>query len=214
VSYLFTFLPWIVYALLGGHSAASQQRGTLAAFAVTVLVIVYKRRTGNAFDALIIETGSAAFFAAIAAIAFAAPHSGLLTYTAALSNTTLAVIAWASLAVRRPFTLGIAKQAMPREAWTHPAFIHANDVITTLWAGSFTVSAAILMAVIHARADVFVLATIQVLGFVVPMVATARYVKIAHARAQHGVGNIPPGVPVQPLSSESMPSRRGQGLPA
>jgi hypothetical protein len=52
------------------------------------------------------------------------------------------------------------------------------------------------MAVIHAGAGVFVLATIQVLGFVVPMVATARYVKIAHARAQQGVGDTPPGAPV------------------
>jgi len=135
VSYLRTFLPWIVYAVLAGHTAAAQQRGTLAALAVTVLVIAYKvRKEHSAFDALIIETGSAVFFAAMAAVAFAAPHSGVLTYAAALASATLAVIAWASLAARHPFTLGIAKQTAPREVWSQPAFMHSNVVITMIWA--------------------------------------------------------------------------------
>ena len=152
MSFLITFLPWIVYSFLGGHTAASQQRGTLAALAVTVLVIAYKRRAGSPFDALIIETGSAVFFAATAAVAFAAPHSGVLTYSPALSSTTLAVIAWASLAARHPFTLGIAKQTAPREVWSQPAFMHSNMVITAIWAVSLTVSAAILAVAVHAGA--------------------------------------------------------------
>lgn len=198
MSYLFTFLPWIVYAFLGGHTAASQQRGTLAALVVTVLVIAYKRRTGSAFDALIVEIGSAIFFAVIAAVAFAAPHSGVLTYSAALSSTTLAVIAWGSLAARRPFTLGIAKQSTPREVWTQPAFMHSNVVITTIWAASFTVSAVILVAVIHAGAGVLLRTVFQVLGFVVPMLATHRYVKIVHARAHQAAGFAQPGKHAQP----------------
>jgi hypothetical protein len=202
VSYLFTFLPWIVYSLLGGHTAASQQRGTLAALAVTVLVIAYKRRNGSTFDALIIETGSAVFFAAIAAVAFAAPHSGLLTYSAALSSTTLAVIAWASLAAGRPFTLGIAKQSTPREVWSQPAFMHSNVVITTIWAASLTVSAAILVIVIHAGAGVPVRIVLQILGFVVPMAATARYVKVVHARAHQAVGYTHTGAHVRPLQGD------------
>jgi hypothetical protein len=200
VSYLFTFLPWIVYSVLGGHTAASQQRGTLAALAVTVLVIAHKRRKGSAFDALIIETGSAVFFAAIAAVAFAAPHSGVLTYSAALSSTTLAVIAWISLAFGHPFTLGIAKQSTPREVWSQPAFMHSNVVITAIWAVSLTVSAAILVIVIHAGAGVPVRMVFQILGFVVPMAATARYVKIVHARAHQAVGYASPGAHVRPLS--------------
>jgi hypothetical protein len=199
VSYLRTFLPWIVYAVLAGHTAAAQQRGTLAAFAVTVLVIAYKvRKERSAFDALIIETGSAVFFAAMAAIAFAAPHSGLLTYSAAVSSTTLAVIAWVSLAIRRPFTLGIAKQTTPREVWTQPAFIHSNDVITTIWAVSLTISAVILTAVIHAGADVLVRSAFQLLGFIVPMLCTARYVKIVHARAHAAAAYTHPGTHIRP----------------
>jgi hypothetical protein len=200
MSFLITFLPWIVYSFLGGHTAASQQRGTLAALAVTVLVIAYKRRAGSPFDALIIESGSAVFFAAIAAVAFAAPHSAVLTYSPALSSTALAVIAWASLGARHPFTLGIAKQSAPREVWSQPAFMHSNMVITAIWAVSLTVSAAILVVVIHAGAGVPVRIVFQILGFVVPMVATRRYVKIVHARAHQAVGYAHPGAHVRPLS--------------
>ena len=204
MSYLRTFLPWIVYAVLAGHTAAAQQRGTLAALAVTVLVIAYKiRKEGSAFEALIIETGSAVFFAAMAVVAFTAPHSGVLTYAAALSSTTLAVIAWASLAGRHPFTLGIAKQTTPREVWSQPAFMHSNVVITTIWAVSLTVSAAILVVVIHAGADVLVRSLFQVLGFVVPMACTARYVRIVHARAHQAAGTAHSGAHARPLSSES-----------
>ena len=198
MSYLFTFLPWIVYAVLGGHTPASQQRGTLAALAVTIVVIVYKRRKGTALDGLILETGSAVFFAAIAAVAFAAPHSGLLTYSAALSSTTLAVIAWASLAAGRPFTLGIARQTAPREVWAQPAFRQSNVVITTIWAVSLTISAAILVVVIHAGAGVLVRMAFQILGFVVPMLFTVRYIKIVHARAQRAAGYAQPGAHVRP----------------
>jgi hypothetical protein len=193
VSYLRTFLPWIVYAVLAGHTAAAQQRATLAALAVTVLVIAYKVKAGSTFDALIIETGSAVFFAAIAALAFAAPHAGLLTYAAALSSATLAAIAWGSLAARHPFTLGIAKQTTPREVWTQPAFMHSNVIITTIWAASMTVSAVILAVIIHAGADVFLRMAFQILGFVVPMFFTARYVKMVHARAQQATAYAHPG---------------------
>jgi hypothetical protein len=198
MSLLFTFLPWIVYAVLGGHTAASQQHGTLAALAVTVLVLAYKRRAGSAFDALIIETGSAVFFAVIAVVAFASPGSGALTYSAALSSATLAVIAWASLAAGHPFTLGIAKQTAPREVWSQPAFMHSNRVITAIWAVSFTVSAAILAVAIHAGAGAPVRIIFQVLGFVVPMAATARYVKIVHARAHQAAGYARPGAHARP----------------
>jgi hypothetical protein len=183
VSYLRTFLPWIVYAALSGNSASAQQRGTLAALAVTVLVIGYKVSKGSAFDALIIETGSAVFFAGMAAIAFASPHSTLLGYASALSSTTLAIIAWGSLAVAHPFTLGIAKQQTPREVWRQPLFIHSNVVITTVWAVSFTVAAFVLAAVVHAGESVGVRIAIQVLGFVVPMVFTHQYIAMVHGRA-------------------------------
>ena len=202
MSYLRTFLPWIVYAVLAGHTAAAQQRGTVAALVVTLAVIAYKvRKEHSTFEALIIESGSAVFFVAMAIVAFSAPHSGVLTYAAAVSSGTLCVIAWASLAARHPFTLGIAKQSTPPEVWSQPAFKHSNVVISTIWAVSLTISALILVVVIHAGADVIVRMLFQVLGFVVPMVCTARYVKRVHARAHEAAGYARPGAHAQSLSA-------------
>ena len=99
MSYLFTFLPWIVYAALAGHGASGQQHGTLAALAVTVLVIAYKLRKGSTFDALIIEGG---FLRRLGVAA----HSG----------SPARRESWAAPGS----TLGIAKQTTPREIWSHP----------------------------------------------------------------------------------------------
>ncbi|MGH3251171.1 MAG: hypothetical protein ACRDOI_33865 [Trebonia sp.] len=105
-----------------------------------------------------------------------------------LSSTTLAVIAWGSLAVCHPFTLGIAKQQTPREVWGQPVFIHSNVVITTVWAASFTVAACVLAAIVHAGDPVGVRIVIQVLGFVIPMLCTTQYLAVVRARAQRALG--------------------------
>ncbi|MDK9498695.1 hypothetical protein QEZ40_003890 [Streptomyces katrae] len=110
MSYVRTFLPWIVFAVV---PSAQWQWGALAALAAAVALVVRQRREGAGFDALIIEAGSAAFFAVLAAIAFADPASAVHGYSAALSSATLALVAGGSLLIGRPFTLGIAKPARP-----------------------------------------------------------------------------------------------------
>jgi len=183
MSYLRTFAPWILYAVIAGDSTASKQWGALAALAMTVLVVVHQRRRGQNYDALIIEIGSGVFFAALVVLVFAAPHSGLLGYSTALSSAALAVIAWGSLAIRRPFTLGIAKQTTPREAWDQPLFLRVNVIITLVWAISFTLGAVLLAVIVHAGGGVGVRSVAQVAAFVIPMVFTVRYAALVRARA-------------------------------
>ncbi|MEU2924125.1 hypothetical protein ABZ636_03555 [Streptomyces sp. NPDC007251] len=182
MSYLRTFLPWIVFAVL---PSGSWQWGALAALAVAVVVIAQQRRAGTGFDALIIELGSAVFFAVLTVVAFADPHSGVHPYSAALSSGTLAVIAGVSLAAGRPFTLGIAKRTTPREVWGLKPFIRTNVVITAVWTAAFAVTAVVLALVAHAGHARSATATVvQIAGFVVPMVFTVRYV--AHVQAKAG----------------------------
>ncbi|MER6074511.1 hypothetical protein ABT187_37970 [Streptomyces sp. NPDC001817] len=182
MSYLRTFLPWIVFAVI---PSGAWQWAALTALAVSVAIIAQEKRSGAGFDALIIESGSAAFFAVLAAIAFAAPHSGVHTYSAALSSGTLAVIAGVSLAVGRPFTLGIAKRTTPREVWGLKPFIRVNVVITAVWTAAFAVTAVVLALVAHAGHAHSAAATIvQIAGFVVPMVFTVRYVAHVQAKVQ------------------------------
>lgn len=186
MSYLRTFLPWIVFAVI---PSGDWQWGALAALVVAVAIIVEQKRSGAGFDALIIETGSAAYFAALAAIAFADPHSGVHDYSAALSSGVLAVIAGGSLAIGRPFTLGIAKRTTPREMWELKPFIRVNVIITSVWTAAFVLTALALTLEAHAGRGHSTPATlIQIAGFVVPMVFTIRYV--AHVQAKATAGQI------------------------
>lgn len=182
MTYARTFLPWIVYAVV---PSGSWQWGALAALLVAVALIVQQRGAGRPADSMIIEAGSAVFFAALAVLAFADPHTGLHAYTGALSNTTLALIAGISLAIHRPFTLGIAKQTTPREYWDQPAFVRINMIITSAWAAAFVVTAIVFALLAHAgygHAN-FTIA-IQIAGFVVPMLFTKMYVARVQAQAQ------------------------------
>lgn len=182
MSYLRTFLPWIVFAAL---PSGSWQWAALAALVVAAAVIAQQVRAGTGYDALIIESGSAAFFAVLAAIAFTDPHSGVHTYSAALSSGTLAVIAGASLAMGKPFTLGIAKRTTPRELWELKPFIRVNVVITAVWTTAFAVTALVLAALAHAgRAHSLTATLVQIAGFVVPMVFTIRYVAYVQAKVR------------------------------
>ncbi|MER6569266.1 hypothetical protein ABT288_24550 [Streptomyces sp. NPDC001093] len=182
MSYLRTFLPWIVFAVI---PSGDWQWGASAALVVAVGIIAQQRRAGAGFDALVIEAGSAVFFAVLAALAFADPHSGVHAYSAALSSGTLAVIAGLSLAVGRPFTLGIAKRTTPREFWDLKPFIRVNVVITSVWTAAFVLTAVALAVLAHSGSAHSTPATaVQIAGFAVPMLFTVRYVARVQAKAQ------------------------------
>ncbi|MFF3863039.1 hypothetical protein [Streptomyces sp. NPDC002209] len=181
MSYARTFLPWIVFAVL---PSAQWQWAALAGLVVAVAVTVQQRRAGAGFDALIIETGSAVFFAALTVLAFAAPDTPLHAYSAALSSATLALVAGVSLLIGKPFTLGIAKRTTPREVWGLKPFVRTNVVITTVWTAAFAVTAGVLALLAHAGDGHSTAATlVQLAGFALPMVFTVRYVASVQARA-------------------------------
>ncbi|GLW74836.1 hypothetical protein Kpho02_71330 [Kitasatospora phosalacinea] len=184
MSYLRTFLPWIIFAVV---PASQWQWAALAGLAAAAAVIAQQRRAGAGWDALIIETGSALYFAVLAAIAFADPHSGVRGYSAALSSAVLAVIAGGSLLIGKPFTLGIAKRTTPQEFWTLKPFVRVNTVITAVWTAAFAVTAVVLAVLAHGGSGHSTVSlAVQIAGFVVPMVFTVRYVAAVRARApQH-----------------------------
>lgn len=186
MTYLRTFAPWIVYAVI---PSSQWKWAALAGLVISLVLIAQQTRAGRKPDALIIEIGSAVFFAAITVAAFAAPNSGLHPYAPALANGSLTLIAGVSLAIGKPFTLGIAKQTTPREFWDQPMFIRTNQVITAVWTASFLVSAAVLFAVAHSGSTVRTV--VQVAGFVVPMVFTLRYVAYVQAKAAALISNAP-----------------------
>lgn len=179
MSYLFAFAPWIVYAVV----PSSQWRwGALVGLVITVAVTVRGLSARRPPAAMIIEFGSVVFFSAATAFAFAQPHTALHSYLPAIANGWLALISWFSLAVGQPFTLGIARQNTPRDAWHQPLFIRTNVIITTVWAVAFTLGAVAAAVCAAAGVGRVALIVIHVAAFALPMLFTVRYVAIVRAR--------------------------------
>lgn len=179
MNYLRGFIPWIVFAAI---PSTDFRWAAVVALAVALVLVRRQLRAGVAADALVLEISTIVYFAVLAVLAFAAPHSPLHHYSGVLSFAWLALTAWGSLAVRRPFTLGIARQGAPRELWNRPQFMHVNVVITAVWATAFTLTAAAVAACDITGAGTIASIACEAAGFILPAVFTARYPKIVQAR--------------------------------
>jgi hypothetical protein len=175
------FLPWIVYAVIA--TSDNWRYGAIAGLVIALAVIVLDRRSGKQWDQMVIETSAAVFFTVITIISLADPDSSLMRYGPALVDVWLAATTWGSLAIRKPFTLGIARSMSPKEVWETPLFYRVNAVITSVWGTSFVLAAVALALVLHSasHATAAVIA-IKVTAFVVPAVFTARYPQTVRAR--------------------------------
>lgn len=185
MNYLRSFLPWIVFA---GVASVGWQWGALAALAVSGGLLVADRAAGLSLESRLLEYGTIVFFAALTLLAFALPDSGLREYGSTLSTGWLAVIAWVSAAVRRPFTLPIARSKAPPEVWETPLFLRINMVLTAAWALSFTLTSAAQAIVTAYDLGLIVSLPLQIAGFVLPIRFTALYPQRARARFQQQAG--------------------------
>ncbi|MFI9050613.1 hypothetical protein [Streptomyces sp. NPDC053427] len=191
MGYLRSFIPWLVFA---GVASFGWQWGALAALVVAAGLLVADRAGGLSLEFRLLEYGTIVFFAALAMLAFAQPHSGLRLYSGALSHGWLALIAWLSLAVRRPFTMAIARRMAPPEVWHTPLFRRINMVLTTAWAVSFTLGAAAQAVVAAEHLSLLVSIPIQIAGFVLPARFTAWYPDRARARFLQEQSGAQPGL--------------------
>ncbi|TYB56413.1 hypothetical protein FXF51_44120 [Nonomuraea sp. PA05] len=173
---LLGFLPWIVYAFVA--TGDEWRWGAITGLVIAAVLVIVDRGSGKAWDEIVIEASAAVFFACLTVFSLVAPDSPLTPYGPALVNVWLAGTAWGSLAIRKPFTLGIARTMAPREVWESPRFHRVNAVITTVWASAFTVAALSLTLVLAAapHATALVIA-IKALSFALPAVFTAWYPK-------------------------------------
>jgi len=174
-----SFLPFIVFAAISG---AAWQWAAVAAFVIGLRILMEDRKAGVPLDAMILQLSNAAYFAVLAAVAFAMPHSELKHYCGALSTAWIGATMGATLAIRQPFTLGIARQKAPREVWNSPHFLRMNDVLTAVWAASFLVAAGAIALCVAGHAGTAATLSCQVVGFLVPAVFTKRYPKIVQSR--------------------------------
>ncbi|WKX71701.1 hypothetical protein [Streptomyces sp. XD-27] len=176
------FIPWIAFVVMATRIGWGY--GALTGLVLAGGLLVADRRAGRAWGELVIEVSGVGFFAVLGGMALAAPDSPLKDYAPAMSLAWLGATAWISLAIRKPFTLGIARRSAPPEVWGLPLFYRINAVVTSVWAVAFTLNAAALAVLLHEapHATAAVIA-VKVAGFALPALFTARYPAIAKARA-------------------------------
>ena len=173
MNYLRGFLPWILFSVVSDYD---WRWAALLALVLSVGLMLWDRRAGARIDAQILDIGSIVFFVALAVFAFAVPNSPLRQYDGGLSGVWLALLAWASLALRRPFTMGIARRQTPPEVWSTPRFKHTNVVITLAWTIALSGTAICAMAGDALNAPFIFRAAYSVIGYGGAIWFTRQYV--------------------------------------
>ncbi len=192
--------PWIVMAVMSGIVRFEFAVGL--SLAVAVIILVANKLTGGTLKLL--EFSDVVFFAGLALVGLFASDSvldWLRTWSGELSNIALVVIALGSIALRRPFTLGYARESTPKEFWDAPAFIRTNYVITWAWALAFVVSAVsgfIGDAVLDNSNNLWTGWIIQTAAMLAAVQFTLWYPRVVRARGRAAAGI--PGEPEPPVS--------------
>ncbi|MFD9325111.1 hypothetical protein [Streptomyces sp. NPDC060065] len=181
VGYLRGFIPWIASGVV---SSFDLRWGALAGFLTGVFLLVQDLGRRVEADSLILEISSICYFAVVGVLAVLFPHSALETYQDAISFSWLALTAWGTLAIRRPFTLGIARRQTPPEVWNLPGFYQVNATITAAWGAGFTFIFAALLIAHFTEAPAWVGIAAHVVGLVAPMIFTSRYPARVQARME------------------------------
>lgn len=187
MNYLRGFIPWIAFAVVSGFN---WQWAALLGLVGSVGLLIQARAKRIPLDSQILELSTLVYFAALTALAFSQPTSGLHSYTGAMSMGWLALTAFGGLAIRRPFTLGIAKLQTPKELWDTPVFKKVNYVITSVWAVAFLLTAIVLgiFDALHVGETVSII--VQVAGFVLPALFTHSYPDRVRARYAGEMANL------------------------
>jgi len=127
------FIPWILYwsfsgpglwtiAILGGLTAATG--------------LVFWRWLKR-HDVKTMEVVTLGYFSIHAILTLALGSPFLKIYGPIANSFVLAGMAFATLAMKNPFTYQYAKEDWDKSYWNDPAFIKINEIITGVWGGIF-----------------------------------------------------------------------------
>jgi hypothetical protein len=175
------FVPWIVFSVVSGPS--TWEWAALAALVCSLVLVVPDWRRTRSMSVL--DAAGIVFFAVMAILALALDRASLQPLedrAQLLSSVVIAVVAFGSLAVGRPFTEYYAKQTTPREYWQSPDFRRINRVLTALWGAVF-----VLIALCDAAAGWWG-ASSDLFNWVLPVVLLVAAVKVTAWYPDHVTG--------------------------
>lgn len=165
---------WIVFAIVG--SFADSRIAAVAALVTAVVSLLLGIRGTRSLAANVIESSTVVYFVLLVGVSFMSLHlSHLNSWVAAASALWLGLTVAITLAIRRPFTLAIAKSEAPREIWDLPEFYRFNVDITRAWMISFLVSGVVIVVLTASGVGATGLAAvIQVVAIVAAIVYMRR----------------------------------------
>ncbi len=123
------FLPWILFFALSGHSNTSVEMATSAALISHIIFNHHALKKG-----FVLDWGTLLFFVLFSINVFILQYIAITNNGFLISNCALAVIAWISLIISKPFTLQYAKSHVALEVTKSPLFILINYILTVAWA--------------------------------------------------------------------------------
>jgi hypothetical protein len=134
---LLSFAPWLSFLIIAHDSLLRVKIGLIVALVLTVGMGVLRLHRG-----IILWVGVIFFGAATVAV-LVFEDTWTLRHLGVLANGALALGAWLTIALRKPFTLDYAKDHVDPSLWNDPLFIRTNVLMTAVWATSFTINAAL-----------------------------------------------------------------------
>lgn len=144
---LLSFSPWIAFLAIAHDTMLRVKIGLLVALALSIVLGLARINRG-----IILWAGLAFFALAFVALAIF-ENLWVLRHMGVLANGALAVGAWLTLLLGKPFTLDYAKAHVDRALWTDSRFIRSNQVITAVWAAAFTANGAFAYMKMHEAAS-------------------------------------------------------------
>ena len=124
-----SFLPWVVFFALCNHSSSSIEIATIAALASQVFFNYKTLKKG-----FVLDVGALLFFMLLALNVFVIKNQVITDNAYLISNCALAMIAWFSIIVLRPFTLQYARETVSIEIAHSKLFKVINYLLTGIWA--------------------------------------------------------------------------------
>ena len=134
---LVSFAPWIAFLVIAKDTLLRVEIGLVVALGLSVLMSLLRLHRG-----IIMWVGLGFFTGAtIAVLGF--HNMWTIRHLGVLTSGALAVAAWTTLLIGKPFTLDYARQNTDPALWHNPVFIRTNVLITATWAAVFTFNAAL-----------------------------------------------------------------------
>lgn len=120
-------VPWVIFSILPKNTSLKLNYATILVFVITLLLNLTEIR-----KKFILPITTLIFFG-VYTIAVILGINWVIANTGIMTSSALALMAWGSLFVGKPFTIQYAKEQSDPIKWSHPTFIFINRVLTGVW---------------------------------------------------------------------------------